>query len=121
MGVFVFRSRSNMRFVFGKRKGSLGSGTFALTGGHLEFGETFEQGARREVLEETGLEIVDVKFLTTVENFYEQEGKHYITIFVVAFAKGGGESGEAIEAQVSLSSEPLDGATVLEALLMSYL
>lgn len=28
------------------------SGTYSLTGGHLEHGETFEQGAKREVKEE---------------------------------------------------------------------
>ncbi len=34
-----------------------GEGTWTMPGGKLHFGETFEIGARREVLEETGIEI----------------------------------------------------------------
>ena len=32
-----------------------GQGTWTMPGGKLHFGETFEQGAQREVLEETGM------------------------------------------------------------------
>ncbi len=34
-----------------------GEGTWTMPGGKLHFGETFEAGAQREVLEETGIEI----------------------------------------------------------------
>ncbi len=34
-----------------------GEGTWTMPGGKLHFGETFEIGAQREVLEETGIEI----------------------------------------------------------------
>lgn len=101
LGVFVFRSRSDLRFVFGRRKGSLGAGTYSLTGGHLELGETFEEGARREVREETGLEVEGVRFLSVVENFFggrgDGEGRHYVTVFMTAYAKEGMEA----EAKVS--------------------
>jgi len=67
----------------GKRKGSHGAGTWALPGGHLEFEESFEECARREVLEETGLNVDSLRFLTATNDVMQAERKHYITIFMV--------------------------------------
>jgi ADP-ribose pyrophosphatase YjhB (NUDIX family) len=60
------------------------AGTWALPGGHLESGESFETCAEREVLEETGLKISDVRFLTAVNSIMGDENKHYVTIFMGA-------------------------------------
>ncbi|KAL2061605.1 hypothetical protein VTL71DRAFT_6982 [Oculimacula yallundae] len=87
VGVFILQSpnepSSNPSFLIGKRIGSHGAGTFALPGGHLEFGETVEECAAREVLEETGLRISKIRFLTATNDVMEREGKHYVTLFVV--------------------------------------
>lgn len=42
-----------------------GEGTWTMPGGKLDFGESFEEGAKREVMEETGIE-VDVKDLKVI-------------------------------------------------------
>lgn len=86
IGVFVFK---NDKFIMGCRKGSHGDGSWSVPGGHLEFGETIEEGARREVKEETGLEIVDMKVAGITNDIFEKEGKHYVTIWVTSRWKSG--------------------------------
>jgi 8-oxo-dGTP diphosphatase len=62
---------------------SHGAGTYALPGGHLEFGESPEACAAREILEETGLEVKNVRFLTATNDILKKDKKHYITMFMV--------------------------------------
>ncbi|KAM5567602.1 hypothetical protein ABKV19_015599 [Rosa sericea] len=54
--VVVCLLRGN-KVLLGQRRSSLGDSTFSLPGGHLEFGESFEECATREVKEETGIDI----------------------------------------------------------------
>ncbi|XP_043692384.1 nudix hydrolase 1 [Telopea speciosissima] len=84
--VFVINGKS---VLLGKRRGSIGDSYFALPGGHLEFGESFEECAVREVKEETGLDIEKIEFLTVTNNVFLQEAKpsHYVIIFERAVLK----------------------------------
>lgn len=75
--------------LLGKRKGSHGSGSWSPPGGHLEFGETIKECAKREVLEETGLEIKNVRLGPYTNDIFEDEQKHYLTVFVTANPAGG--------------------------------
>jgi hypothetical protein len=59
--------------LLGRRIGSHGAGSWALPGGHLEFGETVEQCAAREVLEETGLDIQVVARGPYTNNMFPEE------------------------------------------------
>lgn len=86
VGVIVVR---NKHILLGKRTGSHGAGTWALPGGHLEFGETVEDCAVREVLEETGLSIQVVGRGPYTSDLFAEEQKHYITLFVEALSESG--------------------------------
>ena len=65
------------------RKGSRGAGTWALPGGHLEFGESFAACGLREVAEETGLKLgANYAFhLVSVQNCQFSDA-HYVTLFL---------------------------------------
>jgi 8-oxo-dGTP diphosphatase len=86
IGVFVFK---NNKFIMGQRKGAHGEGSWSVPGGHLDFGETIEKGAQREVMEETGVRIKNIKIVGITNDIFKKEDKHYITIWVVSeWAKG---------------------------------
>lgn len=55
-----------------------GEGTWTMPGGKLEFGESFEEGAIREVLEETGIQLNELKLMCV--NNDKNEYAHFVTI-----------------------------------------
>ncbi|XVF42973.1 hypothetical protein PTKIN_Ptkin02bG0003000 [Pterospermum kingtungense] len=86
VAVFVLKGKS---ILLGRRQSSstsIGDSTFALPGGHLEFGESFEECGARELEEETGLKIEKPEFLTVTNNLFLEEPKpaHYVIIFLRA-------------------------------------
>jgi ADP-ribose pyrophosphatase YjhB (NUDIX family)/GNAT superfamily N-acetyltransferase len=88
VGVGVFVLRDGL-VLLGQRRGSHGAGTWALPGGHLEFGETVERCALREIHEETGLTVNVVARGPYTNDVFEDAGKHYVTVFVLAQAPHG--------------------------------
>lgn len=86
VGVGVIVIRDGL-VLLGQRIGSHGAGTWALPGGHLEFGEGVDECAAREVREETGLEIEACSAGPYSSDLFE--GKHYVTLFVVARSRAG--------------------------------
>lgn len=76
MGILVMRAG---RVLLGQRRGSHGAGCYAAPGGHLEFGESFAEAARREVREETGLEITRLRLLS-VGNYLFDGTRHYVDV-----------------------------------------
>ncbi len=86
IGVIIVRDG---RILLGKRIGSHGAGTWALPGGHLEFAESVEGCAAREVLEETGLSIEVTGRGPYTSDVFPEEQKHYVTLFVEARCEQG--------------------------------
>ncbi|TGO08544.1 hypothetical protein BTUL_0203g00050 [Botrytis tulipae] len=91
LGVFIIHpthplsTRENPMYLLGERINSTAANTWGLPGGHLEFGETFEEGASREVLEETGNLIM------------KEEKRHFVSIFMVGVWNGKGEGPRVME------------------------
>ena len=83
MGVIVVNHDG--KILIGKRKGSHAP-YYSIPGGHLDLGETFENGAMREVKEETDLDIHDPKVIAVTNNLetYRNEGLHHISIVLLA-------------------------------------
>jgi 8-oxo-dGTP diphosphatase len=88
VGVFVLKDG---KFLLGKRKNAHGEGSWCLPGGHLEFNEELEECAIREVMEEAGVNIKNIRFATITNDMFKEEDKHYITIFMISDI----DSGEA--------------------------
>ncbi len=86
LGVVIVRDG---KVLIGHRIGAHGANTWSIPGGHVEFGESWEACARREVKEETGLEIEQATFLGVTDDVDIGEGKHYVTIFMKAFCMAG--------------------------------
>lgn len=89
VGVFIFKDG---KFLMGRRKGSHGEDDWSLPGGHLEFGESPERTAAREVKEETGMRIKNIRFGALTNDVFVGDNKHYVSIWMI----GEWDSGEPI-------------------------
>ena len=84
VGIGCWILDSTGRVLLGKRQSEHGWGTWAAPGGHLEFGETPEQCAARELFEETGIIIPadEFRIMTITNDIFDE--RHYITIHCCA-------------------------------------
>lgn len=71
------------KVLLGKRKGSHGEGEYSFPGGHLEYMESFEDCARREIAEECGIEVKNIRF-QLLANVLTYAPKHYVHIGMIA-------------------------------------
>lgn len=85
VGVMIFK---DSKVLMCQRKGSHGEGEYSFPGGHLEYMESFEDCAKRETLEEAGIEIQNIKF-QYLANVTHYAPKHYVHIGLTADWKSG--------------------------------
>ncbi len=67
---------------------------WALPGGFVDYGETLEAAARREALEETGMEISDLCLLGCYSDPSRDPRQHTITTVFVATGNGNPKAGD---------------------------
>ncbi len=82
-GAIIYRD--NKEIFLGKS--TKWNGLWSVPSGHLETGETFEECIKREVKEETGMEIDEIEFLQVQEMIHPKEyspNKHLVLIDLCA-------------------------------------
>jgi len=73
--IFIIK---NDTVLLGKRKNCYGEGTWGLPGGHLEYGESVIECAKRELKEELGVDGLKLKLVSVVDNIDERG--HYLHV-----------------------------------------
>ena len=68
--------------LLGKRKNCYGEGTWALPGGHLEYGESLIECAKRELKEELGIDGMRLRIIAITDNI-DDRGHYVHTSFLL--------------------------------------
>lgn len=69
------------KVLLGKRMGSHGAGLYALPGGSLEYMETISDCVHREIAEEVGIKVENIRFIR-IYNLREYAPKHFLDVAV---------------------------------------
>jgi nucleoside triphosphatase len=69
VGAIILNRKGQMLLVRSHKWGN----RYTIAGGHVEVGETLEDALRREIKEEVGLEVKDIRFLMTQEAIFSKE------------------------------------------------
>ncbi len=85
VGVVLFKQQ---QILLGKRINAHGGNTWSLPGGHVDAFESPHESAKRELKEETGLDVQDVTAGPWVNVIFAKEQKHYVTFFMCAKISG---------------------------------
>lgn len=87
IGVGVLICRDG-KVLLGKRLAAHGVGTWSPPGGKMEFGETPLDCAQREILEETGLYLRNMRVGPYTNDVFVSNNLHYVTLCIIAEADG---------------------------------
>ena len=112
------------KLLLGQRKKTPGYDTWQCPGGLLQANETVFDCARREVLEETGMQIRDLAYGPYSNNIFTQEAVHSVTLYVTAVTEDEPRDAEPVLARnwqwFSVSALPQPLFLPIEELLKHY-
>lgn len=91
IGVGVLIINDQQEILLGLRNASHGAGEWSFPGGHLEFGEKIFETAKREVKEETDLDITEFELISVCDEmrYIATDNKHYVNLGVLGKYAGG--------------------------------
>lgn len=90
--VVAFITNDKEEVLVCRRAGEPAAGTWDLPGGFADCDETAEEAVAREVKEETGLEVTEVRYLFSLPNIYPYSGfdVHTLDLFFECRVRPGG-------------------------------
>ncbi|KAK1280745.1 Nudix hydrolase 1 [Acorus gramineus] len=99
VAVAVFVINGENKVLLGRRRSPGGDHSFALPGGKLEFGESFEECGTREAKEETGMDLKGFEVLTVVNDIALSgpSPSHYVTVLARAVPSDPDQEPENLE------------------------
>ena len=90
VGVLI---REGEKYLLIRRAAELDAGLWSIPGGLMELGERAAEAARREALEETGLDVVIEDVLSVVDKIVEDDEErikyHFVIVDYLAKVRGG--------------------------------
>ena len=91
VGILIIKDRDKILLV--KRENEPGKGRWSIPGGLLELGERVRDGAKREIKEETGLDVEIDRLIDVGENItYDENSRirfHYVLVDFLGHPVGG--------------------------------
>jgi len=95
----IVEDASGRVLILRRAAGTAGEGTWVVPGGKIDYGDTVEQTAARELSEETGLRAANLRFLFYQDDLPRDGSAHCVTLYLACTAEGtlsvNGESSEA--------------------------
>ncbi|MFQ5914221.1 MAG: NUDIX hydrolase [Nitrospinota bacterium] len=118
VGAFIFKENGNEVLVV-SRGVPPKVGVWSVPGGAVEIGEGLEDALRREVEEETGLEVEILECAAVLDRIYRDEFNrvqyHYVLIdYLCDYVSGEAEARSDISAARWVQEEELDGLEMTE-------
>lgn len=105
VGALILNSEGKMLLVKSHKWGD----RYTIAGGHVEVGETLAEALKREIREEVGLEIRELRLLMTQEAIFSPEfykRRHFIFFDFVCWCDDSGVVVDGDEIQDFLWAEP---------------
>ena len=105
VGVLVYNDKNEIFLA----KSNKWSDEWVVPGGHLEWGESFEECAKRETKEETNLELTDLEFIGIQESILPKKytkKKHMVFVdYCGKFKKGSVKLNDELQEHVWIKPE----------------